>query len=441
LKQKERDVWMRLWKQKAHWKRRLKICWVKAHADTLKRKSTEDEKGNQTVDKLAEDAYHKLEHTPIGENGVINQNTFSTVGAEVYIQGVRMNGNVGQQIKEQAQIERAKREAKLKPQQWGQNTNEVDWKEMLRTCKNKTIADRKGMMLDMWNGKWTNEKLHKIGWESNAVCHMCGKATETFEHLILECPCFRGAREKVPIDIAEMVKQAGGSNTLQAVIHQVLGVYRGAAPKTRDTINHWCRQQYDSNWYEGDENKTKNEMVRALAEEIVVEMKYTLPLWNGVLTKAWCKMLDIGGIQPTKSRKLAADIRVRLQQYREYIWKQRTHTKHGAEMEQENATKDQARYNESFTPLRNPARHDKVQTILTDYIADETLEWYEEVHRVATKIEERAAKKKKWSRIDETERNRNKLNKKCNKLYEAPHTQRNKKQQRNLSNVNGKSNT
>jgi hypothetical protein len=46
---------MRLWKQKAHWKGRLKICWVKAHADTLNRKSTEDEKGNQTVDKLAEE--------------------------------------------------------------------------------------------------------------------------------------------------------------------------------------------------------------------------------------------------------------------------------------------------------------------------------------------------------------------------------------------------
>ena len=55
---------MRLWRQKAHWKGRLEIYWVKAHTDTLKRKSTEDEKGNETVDKLAEDAYNKLEHTP-----------------------------------------------------------------------------------------------------------------------------------------------------------------------------------------------------------------------------------------------------------------------------------------------------------------------------------------------------------------------------------------
>jgi hypothetical protein len=42
-----------------------------------------------------------------------------------------------------------------------------------------------------------------------------------------------------------------------------------------------------------------------------------------------------------------------------------------------------------------PARHDTVQTILTDYIADESPEWYEELYRVATQIEERAEKKKR----------------------------------------------
>ena len=104
-------------------------------------------------------------------------------------------------------------------------------------------------------------------------------------------------------------------------------------------------------------------------------------------------------------------------------------------MEQENTTKGTTRYTTSFTPPRNPARHDKMQTILTDYIADETPEWYGELHRVATKIEERAEKRKEWNKIDETERNRNKLNKTYSNLYEAPHTQI---QQRNLSSVNGK---
>ena len=152
-KQKERDVWVRLWKQKKHWKGRLKIYWVKAHADNLKRKSTEDEKGNQTVDALADQAYEKLMNKEIGQRGVIDQNTFTMEGAEVYIQGVRLNGNVGQQIKEQVQVEAAKRAARTKAPQWGVVQEEIEWKEMLRTCKNKTIADRRRLMLDMWDGR------------------------------------------------------------------------------------------------------------------------------------------------------------------------------------------------------------------------------------------------------------------------------------------------
>ena len=75
----------------------------------------------------------------------------------MYIQGVRLNGNVGQQIKEQVQVEAAKRAAKMKAPQWGVVQNEIEWKEMLRTCKNKSIADRRRLMLDMWDGRWTNK--------------------------------------------------------------------------------------------------------------------------------------------------------------------------------------------------------------------------------------------------------------------------------------------
>ena len=149
-----------------------------------------------------------------------------------------------------------------------------------------------------------------------------------------------------------------------------------------------------------------------------------------------------GGIQPTKSRKLAANIRVRLQQYREYVWKQRTHTKHGAEMEQENATKGPARYNAPFTPHRNPARHDKVQTILTDYTADETPEWYEELHRCATKIEERAAKKKRMEQNRQDSDEQKQIKQKVQQtLRGTTHTKKQKQQKMNLQNVNGKNNT
>ena len=55
----------------------------------------------------------------IGNRGAIDQNTFTTDGAEVYIQGVRLNDNIGQQIKEHAQVEAAKRAAKTKAPQCG----------------------------------------------------------------------------------------------------------------------------------------------------------------------------------------------------------------------------------------------------------------------------------------------------------------------------------
>ena len=95
-------------------------------------------------------------------------------------------------------------------------------------------------------------------------------------------------------------------------MHLVLGVNRGAVPCYRTTVNHWCSQQYEKHWNEGDTTSTNNEKVRALAEEIIVSTEHSLPIWNGVVTKAWCKMLDLGGVQPAKSRKLAVDIRQRL---------------------------------------------------------------------------------------------------------------------------------
>jgi hypothetical protein len=91
------------------------------------------------------------------------------------------------------------------------------------------------------------------------------------------------------------------------------------------------------------------------------------------------------------------------------------------------ATKGPTRYNAPFAPLRNPARHAKVQTILTDYIADESPEWYEELHRVATKIEERAEKKK---RMEQNRRDSDKQRQVTQKVQQtlrgATHTKKQK---------------
>ena len=114
---------------------------------------------------------------------------------------------------------------------------------------------------------------------------MCNKTEETLEHLMLQCPCFRGAREKVPNDVVEMIEKAGGNKTLQTAAHLVLGVRRGIVPSGRTTVNHWRNQQYDKHWQEEDKNSSENEKVRALEEEIIVATEYSLPIWNGVVVQ------------------------------------------------------------------------------------------------------------------------------------------------------------
>ena len=69
-----------------YWKEKRKFYWVKVHSDTIKRIRTEDEKSNRTVDKLSEDAYHKLEHTPVAS-------TRKSMGW--FTRTLSMNDNVG----------------------------------------------------------------------------------------------------------------------------------------------------------------------------------------------------------------------------------------------------------------------------------------------------------------------------------------------------------
>ena len=59
------------------------------------------------------------------------------------------------------------------------------------------------------------------------------------------------------------------------------------------------------------DTKTQNKIVRPLAGNS--DGNYIL---TAIMER---KMVVVGGFQPTKSRKLAAYIRVRLQQYREYV--------------------------------------------------------------------------------------------------------------------------
>ena len=69
----------------------------------------------------------------------------------------------------------------------------------------------------------------------------------------------------MPVDIAEIVKDARGTKTLQVVVQQILGIRKGKVEGVREEMNHWCKQPYENTWLHGAEHRTENETIRALA--------------------------------------------------------------------------------------------------------------------------------------------------------------------------------
>jgi hypothetical protein len=62
VKYKDRDVWRMIYEEKKWAEKKMTLHWVKAHTDNKKKKSTEDEKGNQEADRLTNIAYEMLEN-------------------------------------------------------------------------------------------------------------------------------------------------------------------------------------------------------------------------------------------------------------------------------------------------------------------------------------------------------------------------------------------
>ena len=123
---------MELQKEEYYWRHRVEILWVKGHADKLKRKSTETEKLNQEVDKLADAAYKvevPLEAETLQEINSSPQMCMEAEDKKKYI----LTGVAGAQIREQIKLENGIKCAQEKPQIWGMNAQEIAWKAMMKS--------------------------------------------------------------------------------------------------------------------------------------------------------------------------------------------------------------------------------------------------------------------------------------------------------------------
>ena len=98
-KERDADVWKELIKQKGKFKKQVEIRWVKAHADKLKRPNTIDEKANQIVDNMADDAY---------KTGKIKTVIEMQNSTEIWVNGDRLNGSITALLTEQLLVTEAK---------------------------------------------------------------------------------------------------------------------------------------------------------------------------------------------------------------------------------------------------------------------------------------------------------------------------------------------
>ena len=332
-KERDADVWKELIKQKGKFKKQVTIRWVKAHADKLKRPNTIDEKANQIVDNMADDAY---------KTGKIKTVIEMQNSTEIWVNGDRLNGSITALLTEQLLVTEAKNSARHKPELWGTQPKEVAWKTMLQTSKQTTIQDMRMSCSDMWDTKWTTSRLHDINMTESKHCMLCNNETETQAHLVCDCRCSKGARMKVIKDITEEIRKAGGKPWAQDMVQRVYGMDKETITKQatlgsesryirRDTQEDW-KTAYDMGSDEG--IRSNQQIAKGMAHETVITTGYVLPMWNGVITKAYVKWLHYGGVPETKIRRLITSIRHILTTHRNSVWKCRSEVVNGAENEQ-----------------------------------------------------------------------------------------------------------
>jgi len=332
-KERDADVWKELIKQKGKFKKQVNIRWVKAHADKLKRPNTIDEKANQIVDNMADDAY---------KTGKIKTVIEMQNSTEIWVNGDRLNGSITALLTEQLLVTEAKNSARHKPELWGTQSKEVAWKTMLQTSKQTTIQDMRMSCSDMWDTKWTTSRLHDINMTESKHCMLCNNETETQAHLVCDCRCSKGARMKVIKDITEEIRKAGGKPWAQDMVQRVYGMDKETITKqaTLGSESRYIRTDTQEDWktaYDmgSDEGIRSNQQIaKGMAHETVITTGYVLPMWNGVITKAYLKWLQYGGVPETKIRRLITSIRHILTTHRNSVWRCRSEVVNGAENEQ-----------------------------------------------------------------------------------------------------------
>ena len=327
--QRDKDVWERLKIEKQFWKNRLSLIHVKAHVDQKKgHVSTPEQRRNQEMDVLAKRACLT--------NMVEIQNVSLQLGWQVWMHEHRVTGHTKSSITEQIKYDRLKTKITTKKDLWGEQPQEIAFQHMIGTAPPKSKCSAKHEAQFLWGELPTNDKTHEWGLNDMQQCECCGCPCETNIHTMMHCTqrniC--NIRSLAQGGIIEAVRDAGGNHRLQRIVKKLYQL------NPNDTVHTWTKTNAPVEWVTAyrecpeDGHIMLSDQMHGFAAEIVKTLGDTTPLWNGVITKAWVKLMEAGKITPHEMRKMIQKIRTHLHTAKRSIWKIRNNLNYREDVEQ-----------------------------------------------------------------------------------------------------------
>jgi len=333
-RQRDKDIWSALIIEESHWKGRVVLHHVESHVDKKKdengvwRTPTSIQWMNIYVDKLADAAYF-MNITAL-QIGSIQQDH----KPKIYKCDKMITGNWRKQILEEIRIDNTKLKAKGKNLYWGLCTEEIEWGRMRKTSGNKTIAHRKQAAKLMNGMRATKDVLLKMEIVHENICDMCDdNKIETNRHI--HCFC-RGEkivqlRRKVKSKIIQTIKEHKGESDIQKVLGCLYDTAdKGNALNLKDEEH--LPQSWQAAWNMTGEQRTWQHWNEGRAAEIAIKLGGAMPIWNGVITKAWM-WIARNNISPEYINKFISSVRQILQEYAKESWKIRCETTYDSEKE------------------------------------------------------------------------------------------------------------
>ena len=299
IKQRDKDVWVELIKEKKRWgKGRITIHHVESHVDTKRDKDgqlrvpTPIQWMNIYADKLADEVYDS--NMP-----ALNTSSLRTYGQWNIMKNKHMiTGHWRNQIKEEIRLDRSKKGANKDKLMWGLCPDEIDWGRMRKTSGNKTIRERLKAAKLMGGRRATNTFLKRFGITATDTCTLCGEYKETNRHALCFCNNInlQNARANTGKLIAETIRAVGAAPELIQIFKNIYGNSDAGRATTMNglrTKEGKTRLQFPKEWHtvwrkaNKKETRTLLEEGQSRAAEIAVTMGGATPLWTGNITKAW----------------------------------------------------------------------------------------------------------------------------------------------------------